>query len=242
MKENEIWKDIPEYEGYYQASNLGRIRSVDRISIMKDGRSRKRQGCIIKSELNNSGYKLVHLYIDGKRSAVLVHRMIALTFIENKDNKAYVNHVDCNKQNNELYNLEWCTGFENMKHAVDNGLFVAYKRTTEQRKNISIRMSKTHKGVKKSADHCRIMSEQRKGRPPKCMTERKRKDFVKVICVNTGEIFPTIKDAADSIGVNKNKLWRHLRYGTIYPSITLTFKIISNVNKTIRRKKQIIST
>lgn len=104
----EIWKDIPGYEGLYQASNLGRIRSLIRNKILIGG---------IKN-----GYREVILCKNGKRKYMLVHRLIAQTFLENKKNKPQINHIDGNKHNNNVNNLEWCTRSENMKHAYKIGL------------------------------------------------------------------------------------------------------------------------
>lgn len=116
----EIWKDIPGYEGYYQASTCGRIRSVDRI-VRQQGRGKAfdglRKGRILKSRLLNSGYLVVWLCKDGKSKALTVHRLIADTFIPRNDERSDVNHKDGNKGNNNIENLERCTKSENIKHS-----------------------------------------------------------------------------------------------------------------------------
>ena len=104
----EKWKDIPGYEGLYQASNLGKIRNEKTRNILSGGIKR--------------GYKEVILIKDNKRKYKLVHRLIALTYIPNNSNKPQVNHKDGNKLNNNVDNLEWCTRSENMKHAYRTGL------------------------------------------------------------------------------------------------------------------------
>lgn len=108
----EIWKDIPNYEGLYQASNLGRIKSFG-------GKSNHNEDIILKQRLEKYGY--LRINIKGKR--YLVHRLIAITFIPNLNNKKTVNHKDGNKKNNIVDNLEWATASENIKHAYDNKLF-----------------------------------------------------------------------------------------------------------------------
>lgn len=113
----EIWKDIEGFEGYYQISNKGNVRSVNRFDGVHD-----RQGLPIKQNLKQNGYLQVGLRKHGKRKWFGVHRLVAIHFIENPDNKPQVNHIDGNKLNNTVENLEWVTGGENQTHAVKMGL------------------------------------------------------------------------------------------------------------------------
>jgi hypothetical protein len=96
----EIWKNIQGYEGLYQASNLGRIRSVDRLVEQyghKRNYTRSMKGKIIKSRTQNNGYHLVWLSKNGITSAILVHRLVASAFIENPENKNCINHKNFDK-------------------------------------------------------------------------------------------------------------------------------------------------
>ncbi len=113
----EIWKDIKGFEGYYQISNLGSVRSLDRF----DGVN-YRKGQPIKPTLKHNGYLQVGLRKHNKRKYILVHRLVAIHFIDNPKNKKQVNHIDCNKKNNKVNNLEWVTSRENQLHAKENGL------------------------------------------------------------------------------------------------------------------------
>lgn len=114
----EIWKDIEGYEGKYQVSNLGKVRSLDR----KTG-NHPRKGKVLKPCANRNGYLAVNLYNKNtNREARSIHRLVAQTFIANPDCKPEVNHKDGNKQNNRVSNLEWCTGSENKIHAHKTGL------------------------------------------------------------------------------------------------------------------------
>ena len=103
----EIWKDIKGFEGIYQVSNLGRVKRV------KTGR-------ILKSDMNSKGYLRVGLCKNSIKSNKRVHRLVAETFIPNPDNKSEVNHIDENKTNNSLDNLEWMTTKENINHGTRN--------------------------------------------------------------------------------------------------------------------------
>ena len=125
--ENEVWKDIPRYEGLYQASNLGRIRSCARTIIRKNKIKQQFKGKILSPEDNGNGYLRLILYKNKKKNSEYVHRLIASAFIENYYNCEQINHIDGNKQNNNINNLEWCTKSYNIKEAYRLGLKTAPK-------------------------------------------------------------------------------------------------------------------
>lgn len=101
----EIWKDIKGYEGLYEISNYGRVRS--HREWKRDNLAGKR---ILNPTISGTGYQQVTLYRNQKdRHKFLVHRLVAQAFIENPNNYAAVNHKDENQQNNRVDNLEWCT-------------------------------------------------------------------------------------------------------------------------------------
>jgi hypothetical protein len=105
----EIWKDIEGFEGYYQISNIGRVKSLSRFSCQKHFVEEK----ILKQRPNNSGYMDVILYKDGKKYHKKVHRLVAKAFVENPKNLNEVDHIDTNKKNNNFNNLRWVTHSEN---------------------------------------------------------------------------------------------------------------------------------
>lgn len=117
----EIWKDIKGYEGLYQISNLGNVKSLERISYNKYGKiSNRITDRILKPESNKGKYLQVSLYNKGKRKVYYIHRLVAIHFLENKENKKEINHIDRNTHNNNLKNLEWVTPKENMRHLDEN--------------------------------------------------------------------------------------------------------------------------
>ena len=113
--QTEIWKDIENYEGTYQISNFGHVKSLPHeIGHRYVGQTRTTHGKIMSPTDNGNGYKIVGLKHGGKRKNFYIHRLVAAAFIDNPDNKNYVNHIDFNKANNNSCNLEWCTQKENI--------------------------------------------------------------------------------------------------------------------------------
>lgn len=113
----EIWKDIKDYEGMYQCSSYGRVRSLDRYVEEHNGKKQFRKGQIIKPRLNKNGYLQLALNKNSKRKMKYVHILIAETFLENNEKLETVNHKDGNKLNNNMDNLEWASYSENNQHA-----------------------------------------------------------------------------------------------------------------------------
>lgn len=104
-KDTEIWRTVEGFEGYYEVSNLGRVRSVDRV----DNMGHFQKGKLLVGGIDSYGYKKVGLCKNGKVKTITVHRLVAETFIPNPDNLPCINHKDEDKNNNTVWNLEWCT-------------------------------------------------------------------------------------------------------------------------------------
>jgi len=122
MKETkEIWKVIEGYEGYYEVSNLGRVKSLRRWRRSGKGGYFQKEKILKTSIYEKAKYFSVELYKDSKRKRMTVHRIVAQAFITNPDNKQTVNHIDGNRHNNCIENLEWCTQKENIHHALAIG-------------------------------------------------------------------------------------------------------------------------
>ena len=163
----EEWKDIEGYEGIYQVSNLGRVKSL------RDNFHRPREK-ILNPVNDKLGYNIVCLHKDGKHKNYKIHRLVAIHFIENPNNYPQVNHKDENKTNNTVDNLEWCT--------------------SEYNNNYGTRNKKAQKSLKEKYKNQKIHS---------CK---------KVRCINTGEIFNSMTEAAKWAGNSRcNGIYRQIK-------------------------------
>ena len=114
----EIWKDIPDYEGYYQASNLGNIKGLDRIIINKLGRQKTIKGKVIKPVVGKDGYLKLNLGIGGKKATFRVHRLVMMAFHGKSD--LVVDHINNVITDNRLLNLRYCTVRQNVSFESPN--------------------------------------------------------------------------------------------------------------------------
>lgn len=118
----EIFKDIKDYEGLYQISNLGRVKALAKFCKTKGDGIRYSPEKIMKTGNDIHGYQLIGMSKNTKRLTFKVHRLVAQAFIPNSENKPFINHKNGIKNDNNFKNLEWCTDQENMDHAVRTGL------------------------------------------------------------------------------------------------------------------------
>jgi hypothetical protein len=118
---SEIWVPVKGFEERYSISNQARIKSLIKKPI------------IMKPPVNQYGYEYVSLWKNGKRKNIQIHRLVAIAFLDNPENKPMVNHIDGNKRNNHVSNLEWCTRQENTDHAVKFGLMARGERIAQSK-------------------------------------------------------------------------------------------------------------
>lgn len=139
----EIWKDIAELDNHYQISNFGNVISKSRIinsSVQPCGyRVTKEKPKPLQN--NGRGYMQLYVKVNGKRTMFYVHRLVAQYFIPNPENKSEVNHIDANKSNNHISNLEWVSRAENMRHASSMGLM--NRISDERRESLRLRSRKS---------------------------------------------------------------------------------------------------
>ena len=159
MKEE--WRGIKGYEGRYQISSFGRVKSL------KDRYGNYREK-ILKPSKNSQGYLYVILHKNSKVKSFRVHRLVALHFIENPNNYKEVNHKDENKENNKVDNLEWCAHYYNMNYGTRN------KRLSEKLKGREL----TEEHKKNLSISCKG-SKNPRARKVKCITTGKEFDTVK---------------------------------------------------------------
>ena len=127
--ENEIWKPIKDFERYYEISDKGRVRSLDRYVSRSDGGTQFVEGINLVISYNPGGYAKVNLNKNGVATVGYVARLVAMHFIPNPDNKREVNHINGDKTDNRVQNLEWVTPSENIRHSLDKKLRVIQPKT-----------------------------------------------------------------------------------------------------------------
>ncbi len=170
---NEIWKQINN-SNYYMISNFGRIKSFKR---------NKKDGQILKTDISNKGYFRIMIDIPEKRKRHSVHRLVALAFIDNTENKCCINHIDNNRQNNKVDNLEWCTQSENIIHAekqgrLDDSHIKTGKATSENA--IKYKIDQINKSIGNKINDLTVLSF---SRIEKKKTARGNKYFINYKCI-----------------------------------------------------------
>ena len=207
----EEWRPVVGYEGHYEVSSLGDIKSVKRC------RGASRTPRILKKHLGSSGYEFVVLRKDGVNKNATVHRMVARAFVPKPDGKDCVNHKDGNKLNNNAQNLEWVTYSENAFHSMRTLGNAAIFRSFDEQQIIAIRSDdRPQSAIARDFGVCQTLISQIK-------TGKIYKEFGGKIeshpCVKentlTEEQIVAIRNSTDSLkiiaeqfGVSKTTVWR----------------------------------
>lgn len=128
----EIWKDVKDFEGLYQVSILGRVKSLKRVVNYCENSKSKTKKHTVEEKIKNpsakaNGYLQIQLYKNNKSYNRYVHRLVATAFIENPNNYKTINHINLNKKDNNVSNLEWCSYEDNNDHARQNLSFKSGK-------------------------------------------------------------------------------------------------------------------
>lgn len=166
----EKWAEVKGYEGLYEVSNKGRVRSLDRLEQLKNGVTRKRKGIVLKGRIDRYGYKYVGLSKNKKTTFFKVHRLVAIAFVNNPNNYNIVNHKDEDKTNNCEENLEWCTVLYNANYGTRNS------RISQKNKGRQIgRILSEETKRKMSESHKKIL-----GRPVSLETREKLSKSLKL--------------------------------------------------------------
>ena len=121
----EIWKDVVGYEGFYQVSNLGNVK---RVGSFRGVNKAYLQNYYLTPVDNGKGYLRIKLTINNKSKRIMLHRIIAEAFLPNPNNYPVINHINGNKKDNQITNLEWCTQSQNCLHSVAMGTWGALKK------------------------------------------------------------------------------------------------------------------
>lgn len=162
---SELWLPIIGFEGRYEVSNLGRVKSLERYEYKPNGKLHQhRIERILKPCKNRRGYSLVVLCKDGLKFPKLIHRLVAEAFIKNPDNLPVVDHIDTNPENNHVENLRWVTIKENCMNTLTRIHNSDSKKghkcyLSHHSKEARQKISKAHKGKPLSEEHKRKLSE-----------------------------------------------------------------------------------
>lgn len=186
----EIWKPIGGYEGLYEVSSFGRVRSVDRM-IYHSGFEKKifRHGKILKPGISKYGYYRVRLSKGDKGTVVSIHRLVGLAFLNNPNNYSQINHKDENKKNNCVNNLEWCDAKYNVNYGTRN-------------QRLSESMKGKNKGKRPS-----IRTEFKPGHVPWMKGKSNIWAARAVRCVNDGKVFSSMKEASENYGITPQNVY-----------------------------------
>lgn len=193
---NEEWKTIP-FNTNYEVSNLGRIKN-------------KKTSHVLKEKDNGHGYKIVSLYNHAIRKVWYIHRVVAITFIPNPLNKPEVNHIDGNKGNNKISNLEWCTTSENGKHAYKIGLKkITKKMIDNSRKQIMLINDNPEKRMEALQKAALVNSQKSTAE----YTLNSSNQFKPLKCIELNRLFLSARRVENKLNIKRNTIHKAMEKG-----------------------------
>ena len=246
----EVWKPVYGYEGIYEVSSFGNIRSIDRFVPHKVSGRQFIKGRNMTCIKNNFGYFIVTMSKNGIVKKMYVHRLVAEAFIPNFENKPHVNHIDGDKSNNNIDNLGWVTALENNEHAWDTGLNRNCRQSVLAENVItgdkiifkSILDADRFAGghvcqyIENGTIHCdykfKFLDKSKDERVAEIIKSKQPVGGnipIKVKCVETGEIFSSVRQCSKKIGICADTIFYALRHSDGHiRKYDLSFEIISN--------------
>lgn len=191
----EIWKPIAGYEGLYEVSNLGNIKSLRRNKIMKQG-------------VHSFGYRYVILSKNNESKNLLVHRLVAEAFISKIEGKTDVNHIDGNKYNNSVDNLEWVSKSENMYHAYRTGI----RCVTEKQRGLGRPRTESQLIASRTLTPAKLaaLRDPNKYHNTAPAVEKRKQ---KVRCIETGKCYSSMAEAERDIGCSDGQVCNSIKQG-----------------------------
>ena len=213
----EEWRDIPNFEGRYQVSNYGNVRS-----LLNSHGGKLAEPLIRKLSITQKGYYYLSVSNGDKHYALRVHKAVALAFIPNPNNLPCINHKDENKLNNRVDNLEWCTHKYNSNYGTNiqrtREKLLGRKFTLERRAKMShtlLTQYELHPERRDKVSRSMSLYYSDKDNRQEITERNKRVHNRPVLCVETGQVFPSLQSAAKHIGVaypNISSCCRHQHY------------------------------
>ena len=194
-----IWKPIKGYEGLYEVSNLGQVRSVDRCVDFSNGKKCFYKRRMLKQFNDKTRYKNVGLHKNNKRKIFKIHRLVAQAFIPNPYNKPEVDHIDTCKENNRIFNLSWCTRSEN-----NNNILTRKHRSEsmighEVEEKTRIKMSEALKGRTITEEARQKMRDNHAN-----FKDSKHPRAKKVYCVELDKYWDCIKECSNELQISRD--------------------------------------
>ena len=180
---NEEWRDVVDYEGLYMVSNLGRVKSLER----RGSRGYKVKERILTGTIDKNGYIIVNLRKDNKNKQFKVHRLVAIAFIPNPENKPFIDHINTICNDNRVDNLRWCTQKENCNNELSK------KKLSESIKGKNVGEKNGMYGKKHSEETKKKMSKAHKG--------SNNFNSRKVRCIELDKVFNSIIEAEEELGL-----------------------------------------